>query len=152
MDIQNQMITYRLATREIRNKYFSPKNWDYPEWDVIELYNDVKKELFRSLVLNPLSLKESSEGKENENIEVVVASPFAPIMINREIKSGYWDHPCKEVKENVKMNFIDFFDWDQLGTIDNQYVLVKIKEYKENPDIEGRQALIQSQYIKFTKA
>jgi len=151
MDLHSQMMSYRLASRELRNKYFAPTSWNYPEWDVIELYENVKRELFRNLILYPFALAEPEEGEENNDIEVSITGTFAPIMINREINCGYWDYPCKEVKNTVKMCFIDFFDWDQVGVIDNQYVLVKIKEYKENPDVEGKQALIESQYVKFKK-
>lgn len=56
-------------------------------------------------------------------------SDFAPIMFNREIQSGYWDHPLKEVTNDAKLVFVSFFDWDDLDYRDNRYVRVIVGEF-----------------------
>jgi hypothetical protein len=74
---------------------------------------------------------------------------FSQIMINRDIDSGYWDYPLKEINNDVKMTFISFFDWDQLGFRDNQYVRVLIVESPNNTEIIGKHALIESRNVIF---
>jgi hypothetical protein len=70
-----------------------------------------------------------------------------PIMLNREIDSGYWDFPLKEVAKDVAMNFISFFDWNRLAFRDNQYVRALIVDWPLHPEAIGKHALIESQHV-----
>jgi hypothetical protein len=74
---------------------------------------------------------------------------FAPLLINREIDSGYWDYPIREVGRLATLRFISFFDWDQLGVRDNMYVRVVIHSWPGASELEGKHALIGANYVQF---
>jgi len=45
-----------------------------------------------------------------------------------------------------------FFDWDQLGYRNNQYILVQIDLWPSHPETIGKRVLIESTYVRFAKA
>jgi len=85
-----------------------------------------------------------------EKIQVRSISDFVPAMINREIKSGYWDFPIKNIPTETECLFICFFDFDQLDYRDNRYVRVEIKKCKSHPEVIGKHALIETQYVSYS--
>jgi hypothetical protein len=50
-------------------------------------------------------------------LRVVALGAELPIMINRETPSGaYWDDPVRHVGDSgLDLEFVRFFDWDELG-------------------------------------
>jgi len=85
-------------------------------------------------------------------ILVGLRSEFAPIMLNRAVDSGYWDHPIREVTRDAQMVFVCFFDWDQLDVRDNRYVRVLVQAWPSKSEAIGKHALIESQYVRFIDA
>src|SRR5207244_8068244 len=61
-------------------------------------------------------------------IAVTPASEQVRILVNRTAQShGYWDDPVGTVRRgDAEMRFVRFFDWDELGQRDLQYVQVRI--------------------------
>jgi hypothetical protein len=41
------------------------------------------------------------------------SSEDAPVMVNGETRSGYWDYPLDRVTGDARLLFVKFFDWDQ---------------------------------------
>jgi len=91
-------------------------------------------------------------GTLQPEILVELRSDFCSIMLNREINSGYWDFPLREVTRDARLHFITFFDWDNLDYRDNRYVRVQVADWPSHPEAVGKDALIESQYVHFVLA
>jgi hypothetical protein len=151
MNIDVLMNQFRLASRELFNNYFRLSNpyEDDKAWPSQARFADVEILLFDKMVTEPAGLQCPEYGQVQPRVQVKLNSEFAPIMISRAIKSGYWDYPVKEITTESEMIFISFFDWDQLGVHDNRYVKVEISGSTKHPEIVGKQALIESQYVSY---
>jgi len=103
------------------------------------------------MVLEAADLPSSTYGFVNPKIIVEVKGTAAPAMLNREIDSGYWDYPLKEITQDAKLAFISFFDWDQLGFRDNTYVRVQVTEWQSHLETVGKHAFIEPLYVRFIK-
>jgi hypothetical protein len=134
MMLNDLMQTFRLASRAIFNQYFHlPDPWKDSDsaFAAEERFSAVEAVLFQKLVAEPalLSLVDYKNMQPSICVELAEKTARAPIMVNREIKSGYWDYPVGEVARDAVMLFIQFFDWDVLSYRDNRFVRVLIKEW-----------------------
>jgi len=147
-DIDRAMNCFRIASRELFFHFFHCTS-DVHE-SISEHFKEVEEVLFEKLVIAPLQIGNVRYGEANKEIGVTIRhGASAPIWINREVESGYWDHPVKEIRNDVGMSFISFFDFDTSRYIDNQYVEVRIESCPANTDVIRRHALIENQYVKF---
>lgn len=147
------MNQFRLASRELFNHYFRiPDPYDNNGWLLEERFSHVQRILFQKLVTEPASLSDTEYGDLQPEILVELrCSESTRIMINREIRSGYWDYPIEKITQDARLLFISFFDWDQLDYRDNRYVRLQIDTWPSHPETSGKHALIESQYVRFTK-
>jgi hypothetical protein len=154
MDLDAMMNHFRVASRELFNQFFRiPDPYNNDGWAYEERFSRVQAELFRALVVEPAKLPETQYGQLIPNIRVELrCSDRAPIMFNRDVDSGYWDHPLKEVTRDAKPSFVSFFDWDQLDYRNNRYVRAKVEAWPAQKAAEGKHALIEAQYVRFAKA
>lgn len=72
-------------------------------------------------------------------------------MLNREIDSGYWDHDVDVAMPDCVFTFLCFFDWDQRTYKDNRYVKVIVREWPGNQRLVGKQALIETHDVSYSK-
>jgi hypothetical protein len=166
MALNEMMRRFRVASRELFNHYFrvsmvardvvavadvSAADDDDP-WDVVDRFSHVEDVLFEELVSGPAKLTHVSYGDLQPEILVEVSSDFCPIMLNREVESGYWDFPIHEVTREARLLFFRFFDWDRLDYHDNQYVVVQVADWPAHPEAVGKKALIESRYVHFLSA
>lgn len=154
MELDALLNRFRIASRELFNGHFrvdNPYN-DSEAWTLEERHGEIEALLFEKMVLEPAALPRIEYGWPHPNILVRLQSDFAPIMINREIDSGYWDHPLKEITNDAKLVFVSFFDWDDLGYRDNRYVRVIVSEWAAQPEAVGKHALLETQYAKYIEA
>lgn len=155
MDIDAMMNSFRLASRELFNNFFRlDRPWEKATeaWALEGRFRTVEDALFQKLVNEPAGLARMPYGELQPSIIVELRGDFAPVMVNRLIDSGYWDHPIKEITQEARLLFIRLFDWDQLNYRDNQYVRVKIDQWRSHPDVAGKHALLESHHIKFRKS
>lgn len=148
-----RMRRFRIAGRELFNNHFrleGPSRID-ESWDLAERFSDVERILFASLVIIPSSLERVQYGLLHEGIAVVPESE-SPVLLNRDIASGYWDHPVTRVTNSVRLHFLQFFDWDDLGVRDNKYVRAVVGEWPGHSELVGKHALIETDYVTFAKA
>lgn len=149
----NELINrFRLASRELFNNYFRvdiPGSND--PWLIEERFSNVQEVLFQMMVTEPASLSRIEYGELQTDIFVELQSDFAPWLLNREKDSGYWDAEPKEVTRKAKMQFITFFDWDQLSYRDNTYVRVLVVDWPGEPSVVGKHALIEAQYVHYVQ-
>jgi len=151
--LDDSITQFRVASRELFNKYFRADVSDPREgWILDERFCEVEAVLFNEMVVEPHDLPTVRYGAQQPSIVVSLRrGGFAPIMINREVDSGYWDFPLKEFTADAKFSLIRFFDWDILGVRDNQYVRVSIVEWPGHPEVIGKHALIETQSVTFSK-
>ena len=139
---------YREHARHLSNSCYKPKfNQD---WDTRENFDQVKMLLFEHLVLHELGVSHdlcSKLGEISSVFRITPSSDTIPVMINRDRTGGYWDHPKTEMaKGEAEIAFIDYFDWDEMGTIDFRYIRGRIISSKSG-DIDGYDVLIESIYV-----
>ena len=164
MTLDEMVNRFRLASRELFNSYFCfsdaagkgstepPRPVSGEEWDHKMRFSQLEKTLFEKMVCEPAKLNHVEYGDVQQEIVVKLNSSLCPIMLNREIKSGYWDFPIRQVASDARLAFLKFFDWNVLAYRDNRYVLVQVVEWSSHPEVAGKQALIESQYVHFERA
>lgn len=153
MNINDLMLKFRLASRELFNNYFrviNPYENDGDAWLMQEMFSSVEEVLFQKLVCEPLSLSCQAYKYNQPNILVkLYLTDQLKVMVNREISSGYWDYGVTKISSDTKMTFIDFFDWEYICFRDNQYVEVLIVNCPQYPEIEGKHALLEAGSVVF---
>jgi hypothetical protein len=144
---------FRLASRELFNHYFRASVPDDDAWILLERFGDIEQALFHKLVIEPAGLTGVRYGQPHSEIVVSLRNEMnvAPIMLNRDVDSGYWDHPLSQVTADAKMVFVSFFDWDPRSYRDHQYVRVKVLYWPGHSEVNGKHALIGSQDVLFEK-
>jgi len=151
MELDARLNQFRVASRELFNNYFrvdDPYKNDQA-WPMEERFREVEDLLFQKLVAEPAGLPPIGYGVFNPHIRVELPhAEFAPIMLNRQVDSGYWDHPLREVTREAKLAFISYFDWDQLNYRDHRYVRVQVLEWLTQPAVVGKHALIETHYVR----
>ena len=83
-------------------------------------------------------------------IQVIPGSESGvPIMINRSTpRCGYWDDPVGQVwPSDVRLEFVNFFDFDQLRRRDFRYVEVFIRDFPSQTHLVGRRALVEFEHV-----
>jgi hypothetical protein len=109
--------------------------------------------LFDQLVAAQVSLALGSYGTHQPDILVILRGvDFAPVMINREVDTGYWDNPTVEITKDAQLSFVRFFDWDVLAVRDYQYVRVRIDAWSAHPEVIGKHALMEARSVVFDQA
>jgi hypothetical protein len=85
---------FRLASRELFNSYFLERlSNDTAGWEYLEYFDIVVENLFLALVTVPNKLSEVTYGQPQPEIVVKPnGNSGAPLMLNRDVDSGYWDH------------------------------------------------------------
>jgi len=153
MNIDEMMNQFRIASREIFNHYFHvPDSYNKDGWLFEERFSEIQNILFQKLVIEPASLLNIKYGLPQSGILVELRNgESAPIMLNRDVDSGYWDYPLKEVTKDARLFFVSFFDWDQLDYRDNHYVRIQIEGWPSQPKTIGKHALIESRHVRFVK-
>jgi hypothetical protein len=155
MQLDAALNQFRLASRELFNHYFRASDTGHDEaWCLVERFREVEEILFHKLVTEPFALEKVGYGEAQSRISVALRNGMetAPVMVNRDVDSGYWDHPLVKVPRDAEMVFVGFFDWDPLSYRDNQYVRVQLISWPGYPETHGKHALIESQSVLFTKA
>jgi hypothetical protein len=157
MNYDVQLNRFRVASRELFNNSFRVENasgngTDPEAWDALERFEEVECVLFEKMVLEPLEMAGPTYGHRNPRIRVCLRSgSSAPIMMNRDVDSGYWDHALREVTDDAVLEFVRFFDWDQLHYCDYRYVRVVVAGWPSQPAAVGKHALIESQYVRYAE-
>jgi hypothetical protein len=157
--IHEKISLFRTASRELFNTYFRVRGGEQDgssssaalhqgAWEAETDFREVEALLFEKLVAKPSGLT-VRYGELQPSIVVKLRSKFCPVMINRGIDSGDWDHPVNEITEHAKLLFISFFDWDALAVRDYLYVRVLVQEWADHADAVGKHALIETQYVSF---
>lgn len=104
--------------------------------------------LFDSLVVNELSYEGEAEGEDiPPPVLMVVPRERAFVLIERASRRGeasYWDQEKDMVvgPNDIKLTFLDYFDFSHIPIIDFRYYRCKIFSFPSWPEYDGREALI----------
>jgi hypothetical protein len=144
VDLTASMNTYRECARGLWNNFLRPE----ADFDVVDDFSTLCRTLFANLVLRPIGeygFQKGSAGDPYPFLRVTPTVDPVPIMINRPSpdRSKYWDEPVAKLGlRGLHLLFIDYFDWDSVGYIDFQYYRVKIVRSEDQPQVSGREALL----------
>jgi hypothetical protein len=158
-NVTPQFAKFREAARHLWNSSFYRPAGDArggTTWDERSAFSRVATELFVAMLTGPLEatherLPPMGEAAPNALPSFRVqpsSSTGAPILINRASpRTGYWDDPVREVTPSeATMHFVQFFDWDEIGLRDFQFIETRIVSFPTQPQIVGRYALIEFGY------
>jgi hypothetical protein len=161
-DVSSLFLAFREAARHLWNTAFyrpDPHSEGAVAWDRRDAFSRVATELFSAIVLEPLGATDRRLAPMWEHAAAPLtcfevdpsATTAIPIMINRASPlTGYWDDPVSQIAPGeARMQFVSFFDWDELGFRDFQYVETLIVDFPAHPGLVGRYALIQFGYASF---
>ena len=150
--VQPFLPSRRSKQRSISAPPDTPTSEGGEAWDLEMRFSHVEEVLFDKMVCEPVNLTHVPYGNLQPEMVVELVSDHCPIMLNREIDSGYWDFPLREVTRDARLCFIRFFDWDNLDYRDNRYVRVPVNDWPAQPEAIGKHALIQSLDVQFVPA
>ena len=149
---------YRECACNLWNMYFLKQPLLRVTWDVVDDFDNICTQLFLTLVLDPV-------GRQSEKKQPMYKYPLSPLMsfrviplleggvplrINRDVPpKGYWDYPFEMIKpSDADLRFIDYFDFDRLGSCHFQYCRVRIVSSERYPELIGRDALLENDKMK----
>jgi hypothetical protein len=105
--------------------------------------------LFDSLILSELSYDGEAECEDIPRpVLRVVPGSSSLILIKRLSgpgEAGYWDQEKDMVvgPDDIRLTFVDYFDFSQVPMKDFHYYLCKILSFPNHSEYEGREALLQ---------
>lgn len=143
-EVTHLLDSYRECARGVWNNFLRPG----ANFDRIDAFSVLCEGLLAELVLRPIGKLGHRKATPIDPYPFLLVVPIAdpvPIMINRpsQDRNKYWDDPITQVgPEGVRLFFIDYFDWDQMGFIDFQYYRVRVAGFDKHPHLVGREALM----------
>lgn len=145
-DVTARFASYRECVRHVWNAHVRPKEPGVPSVRLCEAFATVRRELLDAIVLAPLGVDLAEAADMPRRFVVVPKLHHMPILLNRSVPAaGYWDYPVTSVeKPAVRLGFLGFFDWDDYGSIDLQYVRVVVEDINgRSSPIDGRHGLVE---------
>ncbi len=113
------------------------------------MYGEIRRLLFRAIVLAPLDRVDAEQPEEGEPwpfLQVTVTSEVATVLVQRPSEDGnqYWERAAEETDlSDAELFFIDLFDWDPEGFRDLALVLAVVMHSPKNPELNGRFVLLE---------
>jgi hypothetical protein len=124
------------------------------ETELEEEFCKIEQLLFSSIVLFQLkgNVAESDFLDDHMNMaprvlerfRIVPRAQSMPVMINREMISGYWDHPITELwKNEALIGFVHYYDFCAMDMPRRyEYVRGRILDCSKYPEIVGKDLLV----------
>ena len=151
-DISSLFDHFRVCARAVWNTAFWPDS-DLRTWDSVDQFDEIQRILFSELVLGKIGRDWPAGNIFQTSIpffRVVPINDVCPIMIQnpRSGKTiGYWDHPVNRIGPGeADLHFLAYFDWNRLDYVDFRHYRVIIAKFDGQPDLVGREALIDTQH------
>lgn len=143
-------LRYREVARMIWNIGFWP-DMRLREWDAVEAYREAVARLFESMVLLPLGYHAHIEYPDSPGriacFHVTIKGHPMQILVDKNLpdEPGHqWENRSLQLSAASKafeMQFVRFFDWDQLGRRDFEFLEVLITRLDDRPEMVGHHAL-----------
>jgi hypothetical protein len=144
-DITELMNAYRECSRNLWNVYFSKRK---DIGDALDVFEQIRKLLFDSLVLSELSYEGEAEGEDIPPPALKIVPQRSLILIQRSSgpgEAGYWDQEKDMVvgPGDITLAFLDYFDCSTIPIQDFHYYRCKVLSFPSRTDYEGREALLE---------
>jgi hypothetical protein len=149
MDVTERMLSYREAARGLWNNFLRQQLRRAVDFEALGRFHGICDAIFEELVLGPLDVAEMERPKKGEPYTFLTVQPKAPdvpIRVRRPSADGnrYWDDPVTRLRaKGLVLRFVDFYDFDEFGFIDLQFLLVRVAACEEHPHLVGRDALVE---------
>ena len=146
-NITQRMNSYRECSRNLWNTYFANREH---VGDCLDAFGQIRELLFDFLVVNDLPCAEVVESEDiPPPVLQVVPRANSLILIERLSgpgEAGYWDQEKDMVvgPDDIKLAFVDYFDFSQAPIQDFHYFRCKILSFPLHPDYKGREALVKA--------
>ena len=149
LDVTPTMDAYREAVRHLWNVHLRAAAEPVKNWDIRDDFNEIAALLFRLIVLRPLGREDWEFPPDHWDTRGpfpflrVTVTLTSEILINRELRSGYWDFPLRAVNRGeLDLHFIQYFDWWDLGQRDLAFYRVRVMGSRNHPAVVGKDALV----------
>jgi hypothetical protein len=155
MDITDHILKYRETVMNLWNEIYVPAISDRGGNTYLEEnFCQIEVNLFEILVLYYLTEKYDSEDIIDSHMKspcrslphfyIVPNDKLMTAHVNRELHSGYWDHPVRQFeKGKAEINLVHFFDWESYDCPRKyQYFRGRIKSFRADPSLNGKDVLI----------
>ena len=148
MLLHDRLVAFRLASRQLFNGFFRHPSNSAAAWEDEERFSNVEEELFRMLVSDPEGIPDIAYAETQPEICIRFRAGISSKrwLLNRK---GSWEESV--CLADAEMHFEAFFDWNQVGVKDYQYVRVKVAECPDRTDLVGMEALIEFQDVYFLR-
>lgn len=153
MGLTERMNQFRLASRDLYNQYFYSESRDQAI-EAEERHSNLLEYLFQYMVLEPEDIRDVEYFESNDKIVVTLKDRDNGFyLVKVEVSPGNW----KQVRvhyqaEPPKMYFENYFDWDELGIKDNQFVEGRIFSFPGNESLVGKTGHFDAREAIFEKA
>ena len=158
MIITQQVHEFRETARHLWNTNLRiHATWGFDSgWDSVDNFREICALLYKEIINSRLGIESPNIPLDLNSSHIPEYRIFVenkgniPLMINRDIPaSGYWDHPVTWIPAEgiYDIRPISFFDFDSRDWIKMEYYRARILKCSAEPSIEGRDALIQCDYV-----
>jgi len=148
MPLHDRLTAFRLASRQLFNGFFRCSTGSAAAWQDEERFSNVEEELFRMLVSDPEGIPDIAYPETQPEIHVRFRDriPRARWLLNRD---GSWEEAV--CPPDAELQFEAFFDWDQVGVKDYQYVRVRVGTCPSRIELSEVEALVEYQDVIFLR-
>ena len=145
-EVTDLMNAYRECSRNLWNVYFSKRS---NIGGALDSFEDIRRMLFNALIVDELSYEGEAESDGVPPVLRVVPKLRALILIERVTgpgQAGYWDQEKDLVvgPDDIKLEFVDYFDFAQIPIKDFRYYLCKILAFPSHTAYVGRKSLLEA--------
>lgn len=153
MGLTERMNQFRLASRDLYNQYFHSGDRDQAI-EAEERHSNLLEYLFQYMVLEPENIRGVDYFEVNEKIMVTLMERGTGCyVVEVEVSPGSWKVVKAQCQDGPpKMYFESYFDWDQFGIKDNQFVEGRIFSFPGNENLVGKTGHFDAREAIFKKA
>lgn len=152
IDATDDFDRFRIALRHVWNSYIWSDR-ELRDWDMVDNFREIKLLMIERLLKEKLRRRLDVDQSIPLNIFVVpsahsnVGPGHVAIRISETLNtqtSRDWNQPPDQISSrDMRLAFIDFFDWSWLSIWDLRYFLVEVAASDRYSGLVGRQALIE---------
>jgi hypothetical protein len=126
---------------------------------LVEDFQEIEGRLFLSLVGRSLSKSPSAshsfiEAETQQRLEVALGDLIStlPVLVSRNAHAmdGQWVEGLElSANRQMRLRFVEFFDWDQLGFMSGALVRARIESLDGSPELHGHDVMIEIHNVRF---
>jgi hypothetical protein len=143
--VHEDIVRYRECVRGVWNTYLrSGSTWDeYSEFEIVE------RALFELIALRTVRMN-GPAAPAHVRLTVELKDPEVPIIIQLSAVEGnvVWGNWERNVHPGeVRLDFLQLFDWDKLGVHELAYVQSRVTHWDRHDELVGRLVLVEFRHV-----